>query len=370
MDKILSEKFIKIISLFAVILTVILVFISTINLPDENFIFSSKSLKENKNKLANNEAINNLPILNENENIKFLFFGDLMLDRHVGEKIKEKGLDYVFKNLENSGIFNNHDLIGANLEGAVTNKGAHYPPNMSYDFAFSPELIKELKKYNFNFFNIANNHLSDQGEKGIEETNSNLFELGYNFSGCRDAKVGDCSSTIVDINNKKVAFVGFSQVYANLDQEKIKSIINNLKDISDIIIVNIHWGLEYDHKFNKKQQQLGRILVDNGADIVIGHHPHVVQGMEIYNGKPIFYSLGNFVFDQYFSQDTQEGLALEINILDSKNEITFIPLKSSLSQVSIVLDQEKEKFLKKYLNWSEVDDSLSEVINNGKIILN
>jgi len=369
MDKILSEKFIKIISLLAVILTVILVFISTNFLPDENFKFSSLSLNGN-NKIVNVEIKNNLPKIIENKNINILFFGDLMLDRHVGEKIKEKGLNYIFENLENSGIFNNHDLISANLEGAVTNKGVHYPPNMSYDFAFSPELIKELKKYHFNFFNISNNHLSDQGEKGIKETSINLSEIGYNFSGCRDAKVDDCSSTIVDIKNKRIALVGLSQVYASLDEKKIKNTIKNLKEISDIIIVNIHWGVEYNHKFNKKQQQLSHILVDNGADIVIGHHPHVVQGMEIYNGKPIFYSLGNFVFDQYFSQDTQEGLALNIDIIDNKKEISFIPLQSSFAQVSITGSEEKEIFLKKYLKWSEVDNNLAEEIKSGKIILN
>ena len=88
--------------------------------------------------------INNLPF-NNDEEIRMLFFGDMMLDRHVGEKIKDKGLDYIFTNLKKDNFFANYNLIGCNLEGAVTDLGAHYSPIMSYDFAFHPDLIQELK---------------------------------------------------------------------------------------------------------------------------------------------------------------------------------------------------------------------------------
>jgi len=352
--------------------------------------------------IARQNIINKHLPNNTEEPIQMLFFGDMMLDRHVGEKIKKYGLDYIFEKLEDnchceerneverqsnpvkgefyhgiasplarndSCFFANYDLISCNLEGTVTNNGAHYNPIMSYDFAFAPELIGQLKNYNFNFFNIANNHLADQGERGIIETRENLEKLGFNYSGCCDGKVGECSSTVVEITDKRIGIAGFSMVYSKLDMAEAEKVINNLASTTDLVIVNMHWGIEYDHQFNKAQQEVAHSLIDAGADIIIGHHPHVVQGIELYQGKPIFYSLGNFVFDQYFSADTQEGLAVGINIDDQKTEFFLYLLKSKLNQIELMDGNEKEKFLQKLAEWSEVDDKIKEQIKIGKLVL-
>jgi poly-gamma-glutamate synthesis protein (capsule biosynthesis protein) len=303
--------------------------------------------------------------------ISFLFFGDMMLDRSVGKRIKEKGLDYLFEKLadEENKFFQGIDIIGCNLEGAVTNNGSHYAPQVAYDFAFHPDLINQLKKYNFNFFNLANNHLYDQGKRGVNETEKNLSEMNFNYSGCVDGVIDECSSKIIDISNKKIAMAGFSTVYSKLDKEKLKTEIKNLADKSDLVIVNMHWGIEYTNIFNKTQQELAHILIDAGANIVIGHHPHVVQGIEIYKNRPIFYSLGNFIFDQYFSKETQEGFAVGINIEDEKTSIFLYPFKSKLSQVELMEEKEKQEFLKNLVDWSEVEDDHIEQIKNGRIEL-
>lgn len=276
----------------------------------------------------------------KNEPMKMLFFGDLMLDRNVGDKINKYGLDYLLGKLNENNFTSGYDLVSANLEGAVSNAGEHYLPQNAYDFAFAPELISQLKKYNFNFFNLSNNHLSDQGKKGIDETYKNLSNLGFYYSGCSDATLSpssdfselasgeimpvllenNCSEIILNIKNKKIALLGFSQVYKNIDKNKILEKIGQLKEKSDLLIVNAHFGLEYQEKANENQVNLAREMVDSGADIIIGHHPHVTQNYEIYQQKPIFYSLGNFIFDQYFSPETQEGLAVSLTI-DESNQI-------------------------------------------------
>ncbi|MFA6171769.1 MAG: AmmeMemoRadiSam system protein B [Patescibacteria group bacterium] len=309
------------------------------------------------------------------ESLRLLFFGDLMLDRHVGEKIKSKGADYPFAKLikpdeGGENIFSGKDLVSANLEGAVTDLGAHYPPANSYDFAFSPDLIKSLKKYNFNFFNLANNHFSDQGERGIMETRENLKALGFDFSGCKDAQIGDCSSVIVEKGGKKIGLAGFSMVYKNFSLEKAREAVEKLKKETDLVIVNIHWGAEYQHNNNSSQKNTGQALIDSGADIIIGHHPHVMQGMEIYKGKPIFYSLGNFVFDQYFSEDTQEELALSIGWAPDKLQIEFLPMSSKLSQPELMESGKKKKLLEKFVGWS-VQDGLDKenIIKEGQLII-
>ncbi len=310
-----------------------------------------------------------LPKIATTTTLKFLFFGDLMLDRHVGEKLAGKNIDYLLGDLDREGnrIWSDLDLVGANLEGAVTDGGAHYSPAMAYDFAFTPERINELKQYGFNFFNLANNHISDQGDKGLRETRNNLHKLEFNFSGDVDAAVSQESLKIISIKEKKIAMLGLSMVYHNFDLEEAKKLVDEAKKGSDLVIINIHWGTEYQHQFSRQQQSIGRALIDSGADIIIGHHPHVVQGMEIYQGKPIFYSLGNFIFDQYFSADTQQGLAVSLNIGDDKTSVFLFPLQSKSAAVSLMGEGEKTKFLEKYAEWSAADDALKIAILEQKI---
>jgi len=299
------------------------------NRGDEN---QENDFKNDKKEDENNQEIE------EDNSIKLLFFGDMMLDRHVGEKINKYGLDYLLSKI-NEGDFNSsYDIISANLEGAVTDNGGHYKPDNAYDFAFNPKLIQELKNYNFNFFNLANNHLSDQGRIGVEETYKNLSNLGFYYSGCQDAYLSinttspeiilggsmpildynNCSDIVLNIKNKKIAFLGISLVYNNIAEVDILDRIIKLKENSDVVIVNIHFGNEYQGQANNRQEVLARKMVDSGADIIIGHHPHVIQNYEIYKERPIFYSLGNFIFDQYFSAETQEGLAIKIILSDEK----------------------------------------------------
>ena len=299
--------------------------------------------------------------------IRMLFFGDMMLDRHVGERIAQAGIDYIFEKLDKEKFFSGYNLIGCNLEGAVTDNGAHYNPVMSYDFAFAPKLINELKNYNFNFFNLANNHFADQGERGIIETRENLDELGFNYVGCPDGIANDCSVKTIELSGKRIGVVGFSMVYSELNDIEIRDIIENLAGQTDVVIVNIHWGVEYEHQFNKIQQKIARTIIDAGADIIIGHHPHVVQGIEVYKGKLIFYSLGNFIFDQYFSRDTQEGLAVGINLDDDGQKFFFYPLKSKLSAVELMDDNEKKIFFNQLISWSEIDEENKEKIIKGAL---
>ncbi|MCU0680435.1 MAG: AmmeMemoRadiSam system protein B [Planctomycetes bacterium] len=306
----------------------------------------------------------------KNEPINFLFFGDLMLDRHVGEKIKENGLDYLFKNLsgEENRFWSGIDVISANLEGAVTNKGEHYSPQYAYDFAFDPELIKQLKKYNFSFFSSANNHFSDQNDKGVEETRNNLKKINYDSVGCIDGEVGTCSLNIIQRGNKKIAMLGFSMVYRIFNQEQANELIKRAKQEADLVIVNIHWGTEYQHEFGDSQKQIGHEFIDSGADLIIGHHPHVVEGMEIYKGKAIFYSLGNFIFDQYFSSDTQEGLALGAQF-DAKGwHFYLFPLLSKKSAVELMKGDNKKNFLNKFIKWSEIEEEIKKEIVQQEII--
>jgi AmmeMemoRadiSam system protein B len=313
---------------------------------------------------------NNLPSMTGSR-LNLLFFGDIMLDRYIGTKIKNAGnLDFIFSKLFAAGIFSGNDIVSANLEGAVTDNGVHLPPVLSNDFAFAPNIVGELKKYNFNYFNIANNHLSDQGKNGIIQTENNLTALGYNFAGCQDRQVGDCTTKIVEINGRKIGFAGASMVYGTLDEKMLVDKIKILASTTDLVVVEMHWGTEYQHQMNKNQIALAHKLIDAGADMVIGHHPHVVEGVEIYNGKPIFYSLGNLVFDQSFSIDTQEELGVKIETDGNNFAINLLPIKSESNKLRLMNDDEKNKFLNKLADWSVGDDGFRAEIKIGKIVIN
>jgi poly-gamma-glutamate synthesis protein (capsule biosynthesis protein) len=297
---------------------------------DDNLGFSSDEVANSASAelVSNNSAekekeykFDSHLIYNKDYEIKFLFFGDLMLDRNVGTKIERYGLDSLLHKLNDDNFTDDYDFVMANLEGAVTNGANHYLPHNLYDFAFSPEIISELKNYNFNTFTLANNHLSDQGQKGIKETYDNLSSLGYNYMGCQDAFISDtsdfpvvddnnldkeskiidssnCSAVIIEKENKKIGFLSFSIVYSAIDEDSILNKVEKLKERTDLVIVSPHWGVEYEAQARNSQVILAHRMVDAGADMVIGHHPHVIQNYEVYNGKPIFYSLGNFIFDQ------------------------------------------------------------------------
>jgi gamma-polyglutamate biosynthesis protein CapA len=319
----------------------------------------------------------NLPP-SENENLSLLFFGDIMLDRHVGDKIKTASgsLEFIFSDLAKSGIFSGHDLVSANLEGAVTDGGAHYPPELAIDFAFNPKIVGELKDYGFNYFNIANNHLSDQGKNGIIETEKNLATLGFDFAGCADRQVGACTSRIIEKKGRKIGLTGASMVYGTVDEKKLLAEVSRLASSTDLVIAQMHWGTEYQHEPAKNQITLAHKLIEAGADIVIGHHPHVISGVEIYQGKPIFYSLGNFVFDQYFSTDTQEELGVDIIANGNDFTINLYPIKSKSTRLRLVSDEpssvkapdtEKNRFFKKLASWSIGDEAFKKQIETGAI---
>ncbi len=325
----------------------------------------------------NEEAQGSELILEEDEvlpklkELKFLFFGDVMLDRNVGKILETKTVNELLAPLleTDTDHFANKDIVSANLEGAVTNGGKHYSPVNLYDFAFKSEHVLAFKDYNFNYFALANNHFADQGKQGIDETRDNLKAIGFYFSGSSDAKIDDFSRTDIELKGTKVAMISLSMVYNHFDKTKAEEMIKIAKEENDLVLVNIHWGNEYQHYFNKYQQEVGYYLVEAGADIIIGHHPHVVQGMEIYKEKPIFYSLGNFIFDQYFSSETQEGLALDLSVDEENIKITFLPHRSIKSSPRFMTKEEKEIFLAKYAKWSDVSEEIKEDIKLGELLI-
>lgn len=299
--------------------------------------------------------------------VDLLFVGDLMLDRYVKEKMGKAGPSYSLAGLAKEGFFSGHDIVSANLEGAVTDLGEHYPPTNKYDFAFDPYDVAALNEYYFNYFSIANNHIADQGKRGMEETAKNLSQLGYLFSGCTEGQVSSCSATSTIVNGRRIALLSFAAVYRSLPEASLVAAISRADEESDLVVVNVHWGVEYEHQALGRQRDLAAKMAEAGADLIIGHHPHVVQGLEMIGDTPVAYSLGNFIFDQTDKVDTQEELAVAASLIGDRLELKLIPLVSEKMKIRTMDASEREAFLKRLAGWSFGDEGFKKGIEDGSL---
>jgi len=238
--------------------------------------------------------------------IRIILTGDIMLDRGVQYMIeKEGGGDFKFPFLKIAEELNQADIVFGNLEGPISDKGTKV--GSIYSFRMDPRAIDGLNFANINVVSLANNHTFDYGQEALEDTLERLKNAGIDYVGIGPA-------VIKDIRGTKIAFLAYTPFGANKisenDFEKVKQEIKTAKEKTDILIVSLHAGEEYQKTPTQFQIDFFKIAYEAGADLVVGHHPHVIQ--------PNFYSLGNFVFDQGFSEETMKGEIMEIQIQDKK----------------------------------------------------
>jgi poly-gamma-glutamate synthesis protein (capsule biosynthesis protein) len=197
------------------------------------------------------------------------------------------------------------DVIVGNLEGVISTSST-CRTDKEVVLRFKPDIAELLNKYNFSGVNLANNHSNDCLEQGLADTKkileaNNMFYLGSELQD---------GYKVLTVGSERIALIGINEVTPwEDDEEKTLSQIKELSKQYDSVVVHIHWGREYDSVPTNEQRALAHRLVDVGAQIIIGHHPHMMQSIESYKGKAIFYSLGNFIFDQTFS-GTTEGFAV------------------------------------------------------------
>ena len=268
----------------------------------------------------------------------FLAVGDIMLSRNVAQAIVDSGnLDLPYSQM--SEILKSTDFNFGNLESPF------YPPpkpcgtaggmgivgGHSLVFGAPCDNIHGLRNYNFKILNLANNHALDQGLRGLEFTKNLLGEEIRSVGAGKNLEEA-WQPAVVEPNGFKICFVGAS--YASIndngkltnnyvarmeDSVNLKLAVQTSKSLCDFTVVTMHGGTEYVQNPNELQVDFARAAIDFGADMVVGAHPHWVQTIEKYQGKYIFYSLGNFIFDQMWSLETREGLALKINLSKPKN---------------------------------------------------
>ena len=244
-------------------------------------------------------------------NLHFLFFGDMMFGRNVEALMKTNGEDYPFAKIQS--LIDEYDFVHANLEGPIVeNHVQTLTGSVSFNFLDATGAL--LARHGIDVVTLANNHTLDQGAANFEHTHDILDQAGVLYSG-HAVLMGEEYVLKTTIGDLPFIFASFNVTFPFSDAGAAVATVEQLEaESDDPIIVNIHWGTEYMTASNTSQQNLAHKLVDAGADLIIGHHPHVVEESEVYNGVKIYYSLGNFIFDQYWSEETQKGLAVGIEI--------------------------------------------------------
>lgn len=279
------------------------------------------------------------------------FATDSNADRETGfvTYAKNNGYDYFFKNVRS--LFSKDDLTLVNFEGTLSKNGER--EEKQFAFRGDPEYVKILTGSSVEAANIANNHSSDYGNISLKDTRQILEENG--ILTCR----GEEDVTVTEINGIRVGLIGINYLNDQMKTE-LEDAIQKAKDNdAEFIILSIHWGVEKETTPNDEQIEAAHRAVDCGADVVIGTHPHVLQGYEKYKGKYILYSLGNFCFggnNNPADKDTaifKQTFTIENGEVLDNDEIEIIPCRISGHsgyndyQPYIAQDDEAERILKK-----------------------
>lgn len=256
----------------------------------------------------------------------FLFVGDVMLARDVERTMDTFGAAYPFQSVTT--LFDEHDFLVANFEASVP-EVHQSTPDLQYNFFVKDAYLETLIEVGFTHLSLANNHSYDAGRAGYSHTRERISALGGTPFGTSYA-FGTTSTAFVDVDGVNVGLLALDFTVTTYDDKVLRTFVHEQALNGDLLIVYVHWGTEYQAQHSSIQERYSRLFVDAGADLVIGHHPHVVQDVGFYNGVPIFYSLGNFIFDQYFDPTVEEGLVLSLS--PQTREITLIPVSSAGSR--------------------------------------
>jgi poly-gamma-glutamate synthesis protein (capsule biosynthesis protein) len=309
--------------------------------------------------------------------LKIFAVGDILLGEtplcyHSGVKttIHNEGIDSLFRSVK--GLFGTGNLVFGNLESPLSDV-SDVDGIWREFFRGSPRSAKGLRSAHFNALSVANNHILEHGEEAFFATIRALEESDIIPVGQQGA------IKLVKIQGYTVALAGYSFLYEKRQnncynrvssENPIIGDIGKIRDIADLVIVSLHWGYEYVRVPSPEQVKMAHAIIDQGADIILGTHPHVIQGYELYRGKAIFYSLGNFVIDSYTGSVRASMIAeIDVDIHTNSMNVNIIPVQiDSITYIPRIAEgNEKEKIIelisslnREYATWGERSNSVGD----------
>lgn len=271
-----------------------------------------------------------------------LFAGDIMLDRNVARHAAAHTPASLFAGVLD--LFHTADARVANLEGSITlNPSIALVDNTILHFTFDPQVAEAaLAPLALSAVSLANNHAYDFGRSGFDATQDYLEAWGITPFG-HPYNVRDLSTTLT-VRGKQFCLVGYHSLY-DAGTSEVVGEISRLRPVCYRIVVFSHWGEEYQSVANTAQVAAAHEFIDAGADLVIGAHPHVVQNVEVYKDRAIFYSLGNFMFDQNFSWATTHGLVVYVTFGESSTSFRLTPITIAGQEATVASEADAARVL-------------------------
>lgn len=307
--------------------------------------------------------------INMNKRVALSFAGDVLLDGHVDTLIDKKGEAFILSDVKP--ILKSSDISMINLENPVSNGGIKEEDKM-FTFRANPKHMASLINGGIDIVSIANNHVMDFGVSGLLDTVKYLDKSRILHVGAGANTTEAYKPVYITKEGINIAFIASSRVIPKVtwnagvnkpgvsttyDSRKLKEEIARAKLKADIVVVYVHWGEEIKQLPVQHQRRLAKEYIDSGADIVIGSHPHVLQGFEFYKGKIIAYSMGNFVFTD-IKKDT---MILNIIIEKKKiSEIKVIPCEIKQYRPMLLKDPKRVKYVLNKLQTLSINCSIDE----------
>ncbi len=280
------------------------------------------------------------------DTLNIVFTGDILLDRGVRRVIDKHGVDHLFTEGVDS-VFRSAQVVVGNLECPATK--IQSPVQKLYIFRGEPEWVETLKKHGITHLNLANNHSIDQGREGLMDTRQNIIDAGMTPIGAGANMTEAAEPILLSKTPRNVWLVPSLRLalenYAYLpdkpcvSQEPMDSLLNRVHrlrkaDSTAVIIVSLHWGGEHTMHPVKSQRWDARQIIRAGADVLVCHHTHTLQDVEDINGHSVFYSIGNFIFDQSKPENTKACIVrLKITAEMVTTEAIPIEIKNCVPQI-------------------------------------
>lgn len=300
---------------------------------------------------------------NGDETLSIIFAGDVMLARDVEKRLLNEERGFALSAIKDLLIA---DAVVMNFEASIPE--THIQTQfMEMRFSVLPDLINELKTGSPTHLSLANNHSLDYGALGFSNTKKVLNDYGFKSFG-HATLISSSSLSVIETKGQRVLIVYLNATYGDVDVSLVKGLVDSVGGV-DLKVVYVHWGTEYEPINDKNQEKLAHSLVDSGFNLVVGHHPHVVQNIEKYKDGIIFYSLGNFIFDQYWMPSVREGLLLKVMGSGNEWEVDLLPVESTSVRIQPreMTSIKQQTFLEELSSRSSLE--LRADIVKGKILL-
>lgn len=313
------------------------------------------------------DDMDNIKIIDKTKENTISFVGDVSLadNWYIMPKYDErnKGI-YGILSEDTVKVMTDTDIMVINSEFTISDRGEKMP-NKYYTFRASPKRIPIYNEMGADLLTLANNHVYDFGKDAFYDMLNSLNEYKIPYIGA-GKNINEAKKPYYFIlNGYKIAFINATRaekyiltpeatendggVFRCYDPEPLKNLINDIKKNSDYVVVLIHWGKEDSHELEQVQIDTSKIYIDAGADVIVGTHAHVLQGIDYYNHKPIIYNLGDFIFND----ETKDTGIFQIKLNDDgKMDYYFIPAKEENEYTKLLYDDEKQRVINNMNSWS------------------